>query len=371
MSAPPTAPVSVDVARFSPAGDVLPTAAAHRLHVRLSMLSLPRSTTKWICNKALCALANLRTAPESYVLNSADAALNGQRASAFLAAFAASAPNKQWWLAKPADGQQSNGIVLFNDEASALGFTTGPLAMQQRVHGRPMATRGELVLQRYVAAPMLLDGAKFDLRLHVVVVAGGGGRTRTLLHRTSNYARVAAAPYSTDDANLDANEARIRHLTNFHSDGSWNDRRVPLADVFRQLASNSSSGGGSGGGGCGGGGGGGGDGTPFDADVLWQRIREPVVECMRVLEPRAAERPGGSFVHLFGLDVMLDTEARGWLLEANAVPLLNLEMRVGDRALVADMARVAVEEGYGSQLGAPACTVDDDAVTAWEELCLS
>ena len=367
MSAPPAAPpASVDVARFAPAGDVLSTAAAHRLHVRLSMLSLPRSTTKWICNKALCALANLRTAPESYVLNSADAALNEQRASAFLAAFAASAPDKQWWLAKPADGQQSNGIVLFNDKASALGFTTGPLAMQQRVHGRPMATRGELVLQRYVAAPMLLDGAKFDLRLHVVVVAGGGGRARTLLHRTSNYARVAAAPYSTDDVNLDANEARIRHLTNFHSDGSWNDRRVPLADVFRQLVTGNSSGGG--GGGCGGGGG---NGTPFDVDVLWQRIREPVVECMRVLEPRAAERPGGSFVHLFGLDVMLDTEARGWLLEANAVPLLNLERRVGDRALVADMARAAVEEGCGSQLGAPVYTGDDDAVTAWEELCLS
>lgn len=58
------------------------------------------------------------------------------------------------YIAKPQVGAQGEGMALFSDLKDL------PMGLEQR----------EVVVQRYLDKPLLLDGIKFDLRVYVVVV---------------------------------------------------------------------------------------------------------------------------------------------------------------------------------------------------------
>ena len=163
-----------------------------------------------ICSKSNLARLRLHCTPEAFVLaqrsgggggGEGEGAVPDAGEAAFLAAFAASkaAGENQIWIAKSATGFGGAGIEVFDDEATA-----------RSVAGAPRADE-DFVVQRYLMDPMLLGGVKFDMRLMVVVMAGGGKPTSALLHRRSGYGRFCTGAWSAAPDRL---QDSLMHVSN-------------------------------------------------------------------------------------------------------------------------------------------------------------
>eukprot|EP01002_Notosolenus_urceolatus_P008051 NODE_314_length_2256_cov_14.397825_g246_i0.p1 GENE.NODE_314_length_2256_cov_14.397825_g246_i0~~NODE_314_length_2256_cov_14.397825_g246_i0.p1 ORF type:complete len:707 (-),score=132.68 NODE_314_length_2256_cov_14.397825_g246_i0:136-2064(-) len=201
------------------------------------------------------------------------------------------------WIVKPPSGRGGNGIVMVQD-LSRLRVTPG------------------MVVQRYVETPLLLDGLKFDLRIYALITSISP--LRILLH-PEGLVRLATEPYQRPDrGNL---HRHFMHLTNYslnkHSpgfvrdedaDGEGTKRRI--SDVNQWLA-----------------------GEGYNVDGMWAGIEELIVKTMIALQPflvvhyesniGSVDDVGGDRAfHTVGFDVLIDSNLRPWLLEANAHPSL-------------------------------------------------
>lgn len=68
------------------------------------------------------------------------------------------------FIAKPCEGAQGDGMVLFTDLKNA-----------------PDKGKSKMIVQRYIADPLLLNGFKFDLRVFVVVTGMNDGGMHAFL----------------------------------------------------------------------------------------------------------------------------------------------------------------------------------------------
>ncbi len=174
------------------------------------------------------------------------------------------------------------------------------------------------VAQEYISSPMLLDGLKFDLRLYVLVTSVGGADDpeplRCFLCR-EGLARFAV------DAYADAGLCNVHaHLTNYalnkkdgryvHSDeadGGEHGSKRTVSAVFAALRA---------------------AGLIEDTEELWKQIGRLVVRSVAVVQPvlAAARAAWGECpcFQLLGLDVLLDDQARPWLIELNVHPSLRI-----------------------------------------------
>jgi hypothetical protein len=329
----------------------IPAASAHRIWTRLHSKTLPRDILEAVCDKARLSQAKLRTAPESFVLaHEAD-----RDAAAFAAAFAAAAPLGQVWIAKPAKMSCGKGITVFADEPAAQRLLD---SCEQGEHSK-RGSNGTVVLQKYVMSPLLLHGVKFDVRVHVVVLAGLGAGMRALVHVPSTYARLASGTYSCET--LD----RPRHLTNVslhearshaaRGDGESTRRWVPLHVLLAERAT--------------------GEGSASSSNrTMMGSIHEAVSDAMRELRQHTGKCPSDMRMQCLGVDVLPDAQHRAWLLEVNKVPQMLFDDREGDCALVADMVRLAQREGCDLgylELGTAswcAGSIDHCDMSCWNEL---
>ena len=202
----------------------------------------------------------------------------------------APAPAQQLYIVKPNNASRSRGIYLTAGEdageAGEAGKADGPPC--EGIHG---------VVCAYLP-PYLIDGTKFDLRLFALVTSW---HPLVVYRFSGGIARFATEPYTLDPSRLA--DGRI-HLTNF----SMNPRarRMMLSDLQQRLES---------------------DLGGARAAQLWRDVDDLVVKTMVSVEGPMAKalascslqvasgRPNTRCFQLFGLDVLIDAQARPWLLE--------------------------------------------------------
>ena len=240
--------------------------------------------------------------------------------------------NRTTFILKPSSASQGDGIFLVQTQSDLR--RCGALAC------------GDMVAQRYVSNPMLIDGFKFDLRLYVLVSCLD---PLTVHMCKEGLVRLASTSYEAPvPSNL---SAATMHLTNYslnkHSDkfnhageedpsrGEGNKRT--LTQVLAQLVEN---------------------GQVTDIELLWGRLYSLVRTTMQALAPlmqdaaagftpsghptgspeKAPETAkstsrsraydaicGGTCFQIFGFDVMLDSEQRPILLEVNNSPSMRVD----------------------------------------------
>ncbi|KAI9335191.1 tubulin-tyrosine ligase family-domain-containing protein [Zopfochytrium polystomum] len=244
------------------------------------------------------------------------------------------------FIAKPDHGCQGKGIFLFN---SFKGISSH---------------RGEnLIVQRYLDKPYLVDNRKFDLRVYVLVTSTEP--LRVFMHR-SGLARFATEQYARPS---EANLGSVRmHLTNYAinkvkrgeggvtSDGTrgtnggsnreWSGPKQPMASIFDMLEERYGR---------------------ERAEKVWDRIADLVVKTIVTVQPQISSLLRACFpknvgsteassssttsitsssasgtwegstadIHaagsspcfeILGFDIMLDHKLKPWVLEVNHSP---------------------------------------------------
>lgn len=188
----------------------------------------------------------------------------------------------------------------------------------------------DLIVQRYIKDPLLIDGFKFDMRLYVAVPCLDP--LRVYLYE-DGLCRLATAKYSTDAKTL---QRRTMHLTNFSINKSSSafvaaeaeqdgvGSKWSLKALRRYFEER---------------------GLPWDA--VWEQCRGIVAKTLIAVEPRMntsakvyVPHPESSCFELFGFDIMVDQKMRCWLIEVNTGPSLNgsspLDMRIKSN-MIADL----------------------------------
>lgn len=222
------------------------------------------------------------------------------------------------WICKPTAAARGEGLRLIDDVRAA---PRGP----------------EWLVQEYIAAPHLIDGHKYSLRVYVLL---------TSLVPLQGYlfreglCKPAARPYRCDTAALDD---RFIHLTNYavssaDPEAPGRGRYLTLAGYRQWLREQG-----------------------HDDAGLWGEIRR--VCALTLLAARGSMLqgmqshgwdPAGCF-ELMGLDIMLDEARKPWLIECNRSPGLAVygeDIRAITREFLADtlaLVRPGAPAGLGDR----------------------
>ncbi|KAJ8602729.1 hypothetical protein CTAYLR_003791 [Chrysophaeum taylorii] len=204
-------------------------------------------------------------------------------------------PPGSLWIMKPVGLSRGRGISLASD-------------LEDVRYSEPV------VIQEYLAAPLLLDSHKFDLRLYVLVTSFSP--LEVFIYR-SGFARVATREYS-----IDSLRDKIVHLTNASIQRKSGESCAPLRFASPEEAG----------------------GTKCSLEYLrrrleatravergwfddaWREICILVLKSLVCVEDSIPHQPN-SF-EVFGYDVILDQGMRPWLLEVNASPSMARDTRL-------------------------------------------
>eukprot|EP01065_Artemidia_motanka_P047890 TRINITY_DN7594_c1_g1_i1.p1 TRINITY_DN7594_c1_g1~~TRINITY_DN7594_c1_g1_i1.p1 ORF type:complete len:592 (+),score=164.93 TRINITY_DN7594_c1_g1_i1:82-1857(+) len=206
------------------------------------------------------------------------------------------------YICKPSDMSRGRKIFVFRD----IGELTYDCSV---------------VVQRYIADPLLMAGYKFDLRVYVLVTSFQP--LRAYVYR--NY----LVRFATEKYDLGSLDNLFSHLTN-----SSINKTAPCYTVDKDVI---------------------GEGCKWDApqfeawlervgvsmDVLWTRIETVVNVTLLSISPNIPSNP--ACFELYGFDLLLDESWKPWLLEVNLSPALHIDGAVDTRIktpLVADVMSV-------------------------------
>ncbi|GKT94234.1 LOW QUALITY PROTEIN: 5'/3'-nucleotidase SurE [Colletotrichum tofieldiae] len=217
--------------------------------------------------------------------------------------------NREWWILKPGMSDRGQGIRLFSSMEELQGVfdeweEERPDSDDEDEEGEAATDegqRGGLHHDPYIHPPLLLpgDARKFHIRTYVLCV----GSLDVYVYRPM-LALFAGKAYRApwDDADLDG------HLTNTCLQGGQEDPALPPVKQFWDLVWGDEKNGG---------------GLPAaTAEGIFERICDVTGE---IFEAAAREmtihfQPLGNAFEVFGLDFLVDAEARPWLLEVNSFP---------------------------------------------------
>eukprot|EP01104_Vermistella_antarctica_P009384 TRINITY_DN2413_c1_g1_i1.p1 TRINITY_DN2413_c1_g1~~TRINITY_DN2413_c1_g1_i1.p1 ORF type:complete len:527 (-),score=122.67 TRINITY_DN2413_c1_g1_i1:34-1614(-) len=239
--------------------------------------------------------------------------------------------SRNMWISKPASGARGVGISIHND-TSGLNSSDLP---------------DTVVVQKYIEAPLLVKGLKFDIRQFVLVTSLD---PLIIFFFDDNYLRFTTVDYDTDDmSNL------LQHLTNHQiQKDSPNFRETKIPDSQWSLKTfkdhlNVEYGAVEGG---------------VNGDV-WDSLVLPKIEKVVVTSLRTWPKEGhrARNFELLGLDIMLDDELNPYLLEVNTNPgthLLTDVVKKHHPVALVDLLKVVLdcEEHWR----------DDDSIETAEQL---
>ncbi|GAB9469330.1 hypothetical protein Gpo141_00006611 [Globisporangium polare] len=221
-----------------------------------------------------------------------------------------SGSRKNIWIMKPVALSRGRGISLIDD-------------LSQVVYGE------QVVIQEYIANPLLLDGYKFDLRLYVLVTSFN---PLEAFFYDEGFVRICTRQY--EDADL---TNLFVHLTN-SSIQKENQDAIQASDNPINAAAGEEAGG-----------------TKMTLAYLWKRLEAMGADVERVkseiteviLKSLLCGEDHIPFqvnsFDLYGYDILLDDAFRPWLIEINSSPSMarenDLDYQVKD-ALILDTIRL-------------------------------
>lgn len=169
-----------------------------------------------------------------------------------------------------------------------------------------------MIVQKYIDRPLLINGSKFDLRLYVLVTSLNP--LRAYMH-TDGLARFASVKYSND---VDTLSDRYMHLTNYsinklssnytkNEDAeSCSGHKWTLKTLWKYFTE-----------------------LGINTDGLWAALHNLVLRTIlsgeHVINQMSNANVGSRYntFELFGIDVILDSALKPWLLEVNISPSLH------------------------------------------------
>ncbi|KAL7685314.1 putative tubulin-tyrosine ligase/Tubulin polyglutamylase, ATP-grasp, subdomain 1 [Plasmopara halstedii] len=208
---------------------------------------------------------------------------------------------KNIWIMKPVALSRGRGISLIND-------------LSQLIYG------DQVVIQEYIAAPRLLNGYKFDLRLYVLVTSfnpleafiydEGFVRLCTrpyedsdisniFVHLTNSSIQKKNENFTTDSANVKEVKQTWQNEGDFTAADSGGTK-LSLAYLWKRLAAEG-----------------------VDVVEVKRNIDEVVLKALICGEDEIPFQVN-SF-DLFGYDILLDSDLRPWLIEINSSPSMARE----------------------------------------------
>ena len=242
------------------------------------------------CYFYLCADAACGRSPETYVLPEDITALK-----------AAMTQGSDAWFIKPARGSEGKGHTIVQT----------PSEVDKVLKAKPKLRR---VAQRYIANPLLLHNRKFDLRIYICITSFD---PLCVYVSDLGFVKLAAEQWQkghyTNRSIHWANMAVNKDHQNFAiSTGTGTIAESPNSSRFtheqfkKYLVSE----------------------MGVDPSVVWQKIDALCVHTVLAAVPkiRAALRDCGSSAgsfEMFGLDVVLDSDFKPWLLEVNCGPSIS------------------------------------------------
>ncbi|XP_069463945.1 probable tubulin polyglutamylase TTLL2 [Ambystoma mexicanum] len=189
-----------------------------------------------------------------------------------------------YWICKPADLSRGRGIFIFEDIKDLTYDCT-------------------VIVQKYIANPLLISGYKFDLRIYVCVTS--------FSPLTVYVYQEGLVRFATEKFDLSSLDNIYSHLTNtsinkFGASYSKDKGRVGCGckwtlGQFRSYLHS----------------------LEMDDALLWQRIHNIVTLTLLAIAPSVPQCH--NCFELFGFDILIDESFKPWLLEVNFSPALSLD----------------------------------------------
>ncbi len=240
--------------------------------------------------------------------------------------------SKNMWIVKPPNSNQGRGIRVFSGLSQVKRFVGGGGRRAKTGFGN------EWVVQKYLEAPLLLWGRKFDIRIWVLVTHD----FEIYMYR-EGYLRTSSSLFTTDLRT--GGDQSFVHLTNFcmqkHSPsvGKYEDGNTLSFDDFQCYLDEHHAE----------------HGVSVRNHVL-PKIKTLVVDALLAGREKGGLMEGGAeppakrrSFELFGYDFMIDEDFRPWLIEVNTNPYLGGQNDWHGKlveCMVEDMVCTAVDPLY-------------------------
>lgn len=203
------------------------------------------------------------------------------------------------WLVKPNDCNRGTGIELLRSAGDFPRIVQAIDAKVRQLKGLATAPR-RLLVQKYMEAPMLVAGRKFDIRMWVLLDA-----LLNVYIFPEGYLRLSGEPFSLSDG------SKFVHLTNNavqqHAPtyGKFERGNQLSFEDFRQLARR--------------------EGAALDwSKEVYPRILKLTKMAFASVGYELNRNRRENNFELFGIDLMLDRDGVAWLIEVNTNPCLEL-----------------------------------------------
>lgn len=216
--------------------------------------------------------------------------------------------------------ESSTNSLIPADYNVKIGSSGGkPPATPEEALQNPAAMNlcRSLIAQRYIASPLLLNGHKFDIRAYMYIADVGP----PLVFYHDGYLRVNIEPYDTD--NLDNKWSHISNIGLQKVHPEYEQKKVESKWSFKTWQKHMLD-----------------KGLTQDPDwvtnVIKPQLRSIMEVAYRSVLPQFKEHAGFGCFALLGVDFLIDSNHRAWLLEYTKTPAGHSTLEADD-TLFADM----------------------------------